>query len=118
MIYTNELRVGNYLRTKIAENEYDNCIVELIHKNHFDCRNEYGTFIPNGTYEPIPLTEEIIDKIDWDGYNKFCINSSFEIDREGHLFYDRDYTGINFPYLHKLQNMYFLITKKELMINL
>jgi hypothetical protein len=50
-----ELRIGNCLQYK---NTNDIAIVELIHKKHFDCRDEYGSFTPNGNYQPIPLTEE------------------------------------------------------------
>jgi hypothetical protein len=50
-----ELKIGNCLHYK---NTNDIAIVELIHKKHFDCRDEYGSFTPNGNYQPIPLTEE------------------------------------------------------------
>jgi hypothetical protein len=67
-------------------------------------------------YSPIPLTAELLEGVDWEGYVKFHFNSYFSIDDVGHFFYHNDYTGINIDYLHQLQNMYFAITGKELSI--
>jgi len=53
---TQELRIGNFLH--YAGTNYV-AKVDLIHgRNHFDCRDESGSFTPNGSYSPIPLTEQ------------------------------------------------------------
>ena len=65
-------------------------------------------------FKPIPLTDEWYDKIDWDGYKDLCINSYFKIDKQGHVYYHGDYTGINLLFVHSLQNFYFAIRRKEL----
>lgn len=54
-----ELRIDSALYFKGTT---DIAFVQLIHGNHFDCRDEYGIFTPNGKYEPIPLTEEMLLK--------------------------------------------------------
>ena len=63
---------------------------------------------------PIPLTEDWLKKIDWNGYVYLHFNSSFNMDASGHIYYRSDYTGINVSYLHELQNLYFAITGNEL----
>lgn len=117
-----ELRIGNYVYYK---NTKDFAKVELIHNNHFDCRDEYGSFTPNGSYEPIELTEEILLKC---GFNKkqdyingvgLCIffehkefnyrlNQSFEV----------VLLKIKLNNLHQLQNLYWCLTNEELNVKL
>lgn len=69
-----ELRIGNLLYFK---NTHDVAKVELIHNNHFDCRDEYGSFIPNGNYEPIPLTEEWLLKFGFKRHDKGSVSAQF-----------------------------------------
>lgn len=64
--------------------------------------------------EPIPLTEEWLLKFDWNGYKPLHFNSNFEIDKEGRLYCNSDYKGVNVKYVHQLQNLYFALTGKEL----
>ncbi len=112
---TNELRIGNYLMT----NHDYLCEVELIHKNHFDCRETTtGNFIPNGEYKPIQLTEEWImkfglkkmpiteytqDTYDFFGFKLWVKNGKF-------LFDDR----IEIKYIHTLQNLFYSLVEQEL----
>lgn len=117
------LQIGNYLYFK---NTQDLAIIHLIHgEKHYDCRDEYGTFIPNGNYEPIPLTEqwlldfgfifgmEIQDFVK--GKYKYV-----EIDvLKGNfsdigVFYYSIKTQIK--YVHQLQNLYFALTNQQLTI--
>ncbi len=65
-------------------------------------------------FEGIPLTEEFLLKVDWNGYKYLHINSNFSIDTDGHLYYHGDYTGVNASYVHQLQNLYFALTGQEL----
>jgi hypothetical protein len=97
MIQANELRVGNWVLWNGA--------VDTV---------EDGQQIDELVFDPIPLTPEILEKIDWNGYVKLNIGSYFKIDDVGHLYYRSDYTGINIDYLHQLQNLYFALTGTEL----
>lgn len=115
-----QLRVGNLLYYK---NTKDIAKVELIHNSHFDCRDEYGSFTPNGNYEPITLTEEIL------------LKCGFEIN-EGKTLFEHSKCGLklmdivglyyraNFPIkadvtsVHQLQNLYHALTGQELKIEL
>lgn len=131
-----ELRIGNYLKYK---NTNDLAIVELIHKQHFDCMDEYGAFTTNGNYEPIPLTEEWLLKFDFQKckgrhglyfkhkeldafrvwYNEDLNSWSAgrrdykSIDKEYNTYWIRD----NIKALHQLQNLYFALTREELTLN-
>lgn len=73
---TSELMIGNLLRYKGTEYI---ATVDLIHgEKHFDCRDEFGSFTPNGEYEPIPLTEDWLDKLGFESYPHFTVmNSKF-----------------------------------------
>lgn len=113
-----ELRIGNLVYFK---NTHDVAKVELIHNNHFDCRDEYGSFIPNGNYEPIELTEEWLLKFyftqklgNWELPNfRFHINKPMNYD--GFVFCD-GYSVITdkIHYVHQLQNLYFALCGDEL----
>ena len=67
---------------------------------------------------PIPLTEELLVKCDWNGFKKFHINSYFKIDEQGCIWYCGDFTGLVIKHLHRLQNFYRDITNKELTIEI
>lgn len=127
-----ELRIGNFLYYK---NTKDIAIVELIHKNHFDCRDEHGSFTPNGTYEPIILTDEWFQK--W-GFYKDGDYWSRSIDDYNFCFKYRDWAnswgfyqeftdsndpkddGMKYPisfnieYVHHLQNLWFALLYEEI----
>ena len=124
-----QLRVGNLLYYK---NTKDVAKVELIHNNHFDCRDEYGSFTPNGNYEPIPLTEEILLKLGFEfnkkyyhsKYIKYLIKLIYDFDQRILYFkYKGEFSPmIQIPktieYLHELQNLYHALTGQELKIEL
>lgn len=120
---TTELRIGNML---YCRNTVDVAIVELIHKKHFDCRDDYGMFTPNGKYEPIPLTEEWLLKLGFEkdeynnqkayyytfnGFKLNVINGSLVIDNPNQL---ASAKNIKIEHVHQLQNLYFALTGEEL----
>lgn len=108
MIHANELRIGNFLYYK---NSNDLAIVEIIHKKHFDCRDEYGIFTPNDNYEPIPLTEEWLLKF---GFAERClIVGNHKIEYENNNFWLND-NGIILNHVHQIQNLFFSLTGEEL----
>lgn len=75
-IPTSQLMIGNTLKYKGTEYL---ATVDLIHgKKHFDCRDEFGSFTPNGEYEPIPLTPELLDDLGFETYPHMTVmNSKF-----------------------------------------
>jgi len=114
-----QLRIGNLLyykgTTHIAK-------VELIHNKHFDCRDEYGGFTPNGDYEPIPLSEEVLLKC---GFKLNKENTLFEHSKCGLRLMDivGMYYRANFPIkadvtsIHQLQNLYYALCGVELEVS-
>jgi hypothetical protein len=114
-----DLRIGNFLYYK---NTNDLGTVELIHKNHYECRDEFGIFTPNCSYEPIPLNAEWFEKF---GYYDVNVPSHFikdEMTIDEHRFWDcngmfiDDKNGVRIEYVHQLQNLFFCLRGKELTI--
>ena len=138
-----ELRIGNCLQYK---NTNDIAIVELIHKKHFDCRDEYGSFTPNGNYQPIPLTEEWLLKFGFNplpfanilnsytksiGRNRIlsvgnvstpnemiflCEINATDDKKIDDAICIRNYDYDKYTHVHQLQNLYFALTNEELTI--
>lgn len=117
----NELRIGNLLYFKNTDMVAK---VQLINApKHFDCRDEFGVFVPNGEYEPIPLTEEWLLKFGFDVLNN---NTEWKIcDKYSILYYVNgyrlqaetvlgSYTVCKLKHVHQLMNLYFALTGKEL----
>lgn len=123
MIKANELRIGNFLKYK---NINDLAIVEIIHKQHFDCRDEYGILTPNGSYKPIPLTEEWLLKFGFKKikntpwYREYRINKknivSFDKDDKEYSYFNLSSRLCTLKYVHQLQNLYFALTGAELTV--
>jgi len=112
----NELRIGNYVELlgKVRKVE---CISNLPARKEMywlTCENMIDTKIIH--FSPIPLTEEWLGKFNWNGYKPLHFNSNFEIDKQGRLYCNGDYKGVNINYVHQLQNLYFALTGKELII--
>ena len=114
-----QLRMGNLLYFK-GTNEIQ--CVELIHKNHFDCRSlEFGDFTINGEYEPIPLTEELLLRLGFETISEIGIladkHHGIVEDKDKYIFMpfctnDKD-CYIEVYFLHELQNIY-AVFKQEL----
>lgn len=110
----NELRIGNKVYYTVSgSTKYIGEITKLW-KSDNGITGTIDYHYPLSFGEPIPLSPEILEKIDWAGFKKLNINSYFGIDEVGHLYYHNDYTGINIDYLHQLQNWYYLIRNEEL----
>lgn len=107
----NELRIGN-LTYRIEVNNKNNTVIDdiTIYDMERIQESQTKTFI----YKPIKLDEEWLSKFNWNGYNPLHFNSNFEIDKQGRLYCNSDYKGVNVNYVHQLQNLYFALTGTEL----
>lgn len=122
-----QLRIGNLLYYKGTTNIAK---VELIHNKHFDCRDEYGGFTPNGAYEPIPLSEEVLLKCRFEkcekheNFYQIILNDwtkiyvafhekqyAVELSVSKHSFCPK------VKHLHQLQNLYCSLTGEELKVS-
>lgn len=111
----NELRIGNlvYRTNKLTK---EKILIELTASDILDvsANGEMSYFI----YKTIPLTEEWLSKLN---YLPF-INNHYTI--SGHQIFKCndillcDKTGNVLKHVHKLQNLYFALTNKELEINI
>ena len=120
MIKAADLMIGNYV------NEYilgDVCVNEIYENSvsvlakHMDINkvvSDIAYTISCSNLIGIPLTPDVLERIDWNGYNKLYLNSYFKIDDVGHLYYCSDFTGINIYYVHQLQNLCKALTGKDL----
>lgn len=113
-----ELRIGNYLQYKSGE-------VFQIHSQDFSSLESIPEYLhPN----PIPLTEEWLLKfgfkklsaISFEKYinaNKsFTIVYSMNAKRWSFPYHHKINTLVSFEYVHQLQNLYFALTGKELLL--
>jgi hypothetical protein len=98
----NELRIGNYFDQfgNIHQIGWEDLKTLSISATHLWCK-------------PIPLTNEWLQKVDWNGYKDGYFNSYFSIENRS-IFYCGDFTGIVVDSVHELQNLYFALTKQEL----
>jgi len=105
----NELRIGNW----INDNEHFQGWFQ-VQKIGYEQIESPDYVLTLDEVSGIPLTEEWLKKIDWNGYIYLHFNSYFSMDTSGHIYYRSDYTGINVSYVHELQNLYFALTGTEL----
>ena len=116
----NELRIGNYVRTygqDVGHRTIAGITPEGVNLLEQDEKIDYNLI------EPIPLTEEWLEKFGfeivgdgyaekWVGDFECCVNYG-----EGYLFFGQcdDYShSIFIGYVHSLQNLYFALTGEEL----
>jgi len=108
-----ELRIGNLLRDKVSKTELKvieltekDIITYVIDRSLFPLKNGWGI-------EPILLTEEF--KIEF-GNDKLVL-----VDKLGFVIFKNEYAYQfvfdDYPYIHDIQNLYFALTNKELIIN-
>jgi len=125
MVTADELMIGNLLYFKGTDMVAK---VQLINApKHFDCRDEYGSFVPNGEYEPIPITEEWLVKLGFacrieDNEYHIYDGCEFTIGKVkgyyDHWFcYQIRMDGFTyFKYVHQLQNLFYALFQKQLTI--
>ena len=109
-------RIGNLL-------DYNGEVVKITTLG-IDCNNNETIIATNKSFlwhvskldgiKPIQLTKEWLLKFNWNGYNPLHFNSNFKIDKQGRLYCNGDYKGVNINYVHQLQNLYFDLSGKEL----
>lgn len=125
MIQPNELRLGNWvydamndLAVKVIgiEYEHEHCLWEQLDGKYLS---------PCDLLNPIPLTEELIEKQGWEKFDSYYNNGEIKICKNEdwwHLYISdvihRNIIAVDVKYLHELQNAYFVVTKKELEIKL
>lgn len=138
-----DLRIGNLLYFKGSEYLAN---VQLINSpNHFDCRDEYGSFCPNGSYEPIPLNDDWLKRTGFiysenlkiyhieKYYKSTCEPDDYEGAVYHNVFFFENGESFGFEvsnewgesgnlmmpkikYVHQLQNLFYFITGQELTI--
>jgi len=116
---TNELRIGNWIKTTDEVFRPGEQTVHKIENNHIN--NYHYSFC-----EPIPLTEEWLAKLGFEGIDEDGLwqrpdNECFQIqlptlDEEIQHIWDAAFTGAPCQFVHQLQNLYFSLTGEELKI--
>lgn len=103
----NELRIGN----KVAIDGHETTITDNIMFD-YDEGAWYVDDINITIVKPIPLTEE------W--WDKFKEDEFILTDKSGFVIFKNRYAYqfifIDYPYVHQLQNLYFALTQKELIV--
>jgi hypothetical protein len=116
----NELRIGNKaLLTDINEI----CIITSISNKYigYETKSRIGECIPS-CLNPIPLTKEWLLKFGFDGCTapnksiKVGYNDDDFIHNQMSLMFKRNII-IKLNYVHQLQNLYFALTGKELVVS-
>jgi hypothetical protein len=121
MINTNELRLGNLFNYEQTTHK-----VTLIREGYFkskwlkDDKFEYTHIQRNGEYicaSYLKLTHEQLLKVGFEKFNMAYVKGSFVINKwsEGELMYNFGVGGnLQLKYVHELQNLYYSLTKEEL----
>jgi len=110
----NELRIGNWVYCDIdcEEAEWEKVTI---------CVDDYALFENyDDSYKPIPLIPEWLERFGFDKYDRFhrlWVDKSnkylFIDDKDGFFYYDHGMEP-KLKYVHQLQNLYFILTGKEL----
>ena len=135
-----ELRIGNYVyyghTTHIVSGIHGNKVYSWWVKDgepviEYEAKDISGTQVENpyidviSQYEPIPLTEEWLEKFGFDIKDKDrldWVKGAFNLERsneDNNKFCFEVYSHyIPLDYVHQLQNLYFALTREELTIKL
>jgi hypothetical protein len=134
MIKSNELRIGNYVDYERTTHVVTRLLAHHVSHDWYKSIGEDAYDTSYDSINPIPLTPELLEKcgfVEKDGSDN--VHSIFSLN-DFHLDFDwrrRQYYspmeenngewvtyGSSIKYLHQLQNLYFALTNKELIINL
>lgn len=110
-----ELRIGNWIRFHDkAPRPLREIQIEGIKRDRLKYRNSFESMYCY--VEGIPLTEEWLIKFGFEKQGMAFINFSFVVDKwtEGQLMYGWMGGYIEIKHVHQLQNLYFVLTNKEL----
>jgi hypothetical protein len=116
-----ELRIGNYITVSNPKSE----ILEIRETTIEQCNYHHITDLYRGNkewvYKPIPLTEQWLIDFGFvklgDGY-EFWESSVFNIEftrNHWHICYTSNVLCTHIKHVHELQNLYFALTKNELL---
>jgi hypothetical protein len=140
---TNELRIGNYVyyehTTHVVSGVHGNIVYSWWVKDgkpviEYEAKDSSGTQVENpymdvvSQYEPIPLTEEWLEKL---GLTKSTLDNDFEpnepkwyswikgafnleIQENSEIWFEVYSHYIHVKWVHQLQNLYFALTGEEL----
>ena len=113
---TQELRIGNYVNLMLNHEDYKTITITLL--DLWDIEKK------NGEYEPIEIDDEWLLKFgfekeiqnypkqDYDRYNL----GSIAYNSFSGFWYNNRILKYQIKYVHQLQNLYFALTNKELII--
>lgn len=119
MINTNELMLGNYIKLPNGRIKKVESITGVA-VGYWNNKNKNYSYQLNKLIRPIPITKEILEKCGFKpSYGDYINEKGDKVYHfAGYWHFDIDNCSIPFFYLHQLQNLYFLITGKQLEINL
>ncbi len=119
MINVKELRIGNYL---FVPGVAVIVKVKAIFSTHFRCENPYSIDFGESVrinYQPIPLTPEWLAKFGFKNNpdKSLCYTGPFMLcnyNEDNIYYFDYGFGKTEILYVHHLQNLYFVLTGKEL----
>ena len=110
-----DLRIGNWVNIFLNDVDYNTIQIKV--------DDLYYIIQKNGVYEPIPLTEEWLEKFGFDIKDKNrldWVKGAFNLERsyeDNNKFWFEVYSHyIPLDYVHQFQNLYFALTGEELII--
>jgi hypothetical protein len=121
---TSELRIGNFITYCGIIHKVTGISKNKIKSRNLNCENEI--LYDSNVYEPIAINLEILDKISYDSYHEMdkidmytnlCPNFHYGSDSHKIFIYLGE-QKTNIEYIHQLQNLYFLLTNKEIIFKL
>tara|TARA_R110000823_G_scaffold313967_1_gene442182 strand:- start:502 stop:918 length:417 start_codon:yes stop_codon:yes gene_type:complete len=130
-----ELRIGNLVQLDPSRNWYPKKDIHIIEVENIllDGVNDEGEYNFTGvgyeSIQPIPLTEEWAQKFkceivdgdvndEWGGMKEYIFNDFYELSFFNSQVYLHCFNMCEeVEYVHQLQNLYFALTGKELVIN-
>lgn len=110
-IYTDELKLGNY----ITENDKLVMVYDISNRIN-DVERINGKPINTGVFNPVLLTEEILD---WFGFYKngdSFYKGEVNLPLTGKVYWNKEVICKKCIYLHQLQNIWFVLKNSNLIL--